>query len=270
MKILSLGYRTDLLFHHFEGEVLEREDYLVLRTPEQQGYYWGNLLLFPKAPGPGDYRRWRALFQQEFQDLPGVRHETFGWDEVGEACGDLAPFLEAGFESDPGVVLTARETHPPPRELRELEVRVLTRDQDWEDASTCQVACRDPRFEEATYWAFKKKRMECLRAMVEAGLGRWFGAFLEGQLVGDLGIFMDREVGRFQTVGTLPDFRRRGVCGTLVHRSSQIAFAELGAEELVIVADLGDAAERVYGSVGYRPRELQNGVCLYPEEGSRT
>ncbi len=33
MNVHSLGYRTDLIFSRFGGEVFDRGDYLVVRTP---------------------------------------------------------------------------------------------------------------------------------------------------------------------------------------------------------------------------------------------
>ena len=33
MNVKSLGYRTDLIFLAFDGEIIDRGPYLVLRTP---------------------------------------------------------------------------------------------------------------------------------------------------------------------------------------------------------------------------------------------
>jgi len=33
MKVHSLGYQTDLIFPAFDGEVIDRGDYLVIKTP---------------------------------------------------------------------------------------------------------------------------------------------------------------------------------------------------------------------------------------------
>lgn len=50
MNIRSLGYRTDLLFPRFDGEVIDRGDYTVIRTPSNPTFYWGNFLLFDQPP----------------------------------------------------------------------------------------------------------------------------------------------------------------------------------------------------------------------------
>lgn len=53
MQPTSLGYRTDLIFHRFEGEVTDRGHYLVIHTPSNPSYRWGNLLIFDAPPEAG-------------------------------------------------------------------------------------------------------------------------------------------------------------------------------------------------------------------------
>ena len=80
-----------------------------------------------------------------------------------------------------------------------------------------------------------------------------------------LGIFRTGEgLARFQSVKTHPDHRGRGICGTLVHRASQDAFASLGAETLVMVADPIDTAIRVYRSVGFAEGASHAEATLLP------
>ena len=98
------------------------------------------------------------------------------------------------------------------------------------------------------------------RQMVQAGLGEWFGAFLGNRVAGDLGVFVQGGVGRFQSVGTHPDFRRRGICGTLVYEAARYAFQNLGAETLVMVADEEHHAAKIYESVGFVPTEHEIGM----------
>lgn len=80
MQLQSLGYRTDLIFPAFEGEILDRGTYLVIRTPTNPSFHWGNFLLFAEPPQPGDFQRWRDLFAREIGTPPQVQHQTFGWD----------------------------------------------------------------------------------------------------------------------------------------------------------------------------------------------
>ena len=87
--------------------------------------------------------------------------------------------------------------------------------------------------------------------MSEAGLGHWYGAYLGDKLVADLGIFCDDRLGRYQSVGTDPLYRKRGICGTLVFRAGEMATEEFALENLVMEADPGYHAARIYESVGF-------------------
>jgi hypothetical protein len=43
---LSLGWRSDLVFARFDGEVVDRGNHLLVRTPGNPTFWWGNFLLF--------------------------------------------------------------------------------------------------------------------------------------------------------------------------------------------------------------------------------
>jgi len=267
MVIQSLGYRTDLFFPRFDGEVIDRGNYTVIRTPSNPTFYWGNFLLFATPPALGDVERWRSLFAREIGVPPTVRHFAFGWDGTAGETGEIAPFLAAGFGLDETVVLTARGVQRPDKYNEEVEVRVLTEDWEWEAALMNHIACRDPEHEETGYVLYSARKMDRYRAMVRAGSGTWFGAFLGDRLAGDLGIFLEDGVGRFQSVGTHPDFRRRGVCGALVHQAALFALGNMGVRILVMVADADYHAARIYESVGFTPSERQVGVTWWPRAG---
>ncbi len=260
MQIHSLGYRTDLIFPRFDGQILDRGTYLVIRTPSNPTFYWGNFILFPAPPGQGDLDAWKALFAREVGTPPEVRHFAFGWDTIHGETGVVQPFLEAGFNLSQSVVLTARQVSPPPKFNPQVVIRPLTEDWEWQQAEQNQVACREAGHSLEGYQVFKRDQMNRYRRMSRAGLGEWFGAFLEQRLVADLGVFADGAVGRFQSVGTHPDYRRRGICGTLVHQASLHAFEKMGVETLVMVADEHYFAAGIYESVGFRPAEHQVGL----------
>lgn len=260
MQLHSLGYRTDLIFIAFDGEIIDRGDYLVAHSAANPTFYWGNFLLFARPPRPGDFERWPALFAQEIGTPPQMLHQTFGWDSPTGEMGEIQPFLEAGFRLNHFVVLTARQVQPPPRPASDITIRPLTSEVDWAEALENQIRCREPGHDEAEFRVFKARQMSRYQMMSRAGLGAWFGAFLGNRLVADLGIFRDRDIGRFQSVVTHPDFRRRGICGTLVYQAAQHAFTHWGLQTLVMVADFDSAPARIYQSVGFRPVEQQAGL----------
>jgi GNAT superfamily N-acetyltransferase len=267
MHIHSLGYRTDLIFPRFDGQILDHGDHLVIRTPSNPTFYWGNFLLFADPPGEGDLDRWKALFASEVGVPPQVRHFAFGWDGIQGETGQVGPFLEAGFNLSQSVVLSAQQVNPPPKANREVVVRPLAEDWEWQQAEDNQVDCREEGHDPQGYRVFKHDQMLRYRRMSRAGLGEWFGAFLGDRLVADLGLYVDRShsvgdelIGRFQSVVTHPDYRRLGICGTLVEQASRYGFEKMGVETLVMVADEHYFAAKIYESVGFRPTQRQAGM----------
>lgn len=261
MKLQSLGYRTDLMFRRFEGEVLDRGDYLVVRTPKNPGYRWGNFLIFDRAPGTGDLERWKAIFADEIGTPPVYNHYVFGWD--GSRRGEIEPFLEAGFRLEESAVLTAQSVNPPPKLNTACQVRGFTPDdwREWIELELAMNAAESPQNQEgAGFRTYLEGKAAEYRAMTASGLGQWFGAFVDGRLAASLGLFVWHGLGRFQLVATHPAYRRQGLCGTLVYRVSQLGLEQMGAETLVMVADPHYIAIQIYESVGFRKSETMLGV----------
>jgi ribosomal protein S18 acetylase RimI-like enzyme len=260
MILRSLGYRTDLFFPRFDGVILDRGDYLVVQTPTNPAFYWGNFLLFASPPAPGDLGHWRQCFAEELGVPPQIKHLTFGWDAPDGDKGDVQPFLDVGFQCFTNVVLTTESVQPPPHPNGTVAIRSLVTDAEWERALSLHMLAHGGG-ESSGEVAFNRKQMERYRAMTQAGRGAWLGAFLNECLVGALGLFCEGQIGRFQEVSTHPDYRRQGICGTLIHHATRYGLAELGAQRLVIVAEAGDAAVRVYQSAGYQMVEWQSGLA---------
>lgn len=265
MNVESLGYRTDLIFPTLDGEILDRGDYLVVRTPTNPTFYWGNFLLFSHPPREGDLKAWRDLFALEVGAPPEAEHQVFGWDSPEGEEGVIQPFLEAGFRLVRNVVLTSSEPRSPARPSSLVTIRALRTESDWEQAVENQVVCREPEFEEDGYRVFRKQQMARYRRMVASGHGDWYGAFFEGQLVADLGLFHHDGVGRFQSVETHPDFRRRGIAGTLIFEAGRQARADYDLHTLVIVAEQASSPARLYEALGFQPTEKQVGLEWWPE-----
>ena len=260
MEIQSLAYKTDLIFHRFEGIIINREDYIVIRTPDNPDFYWGNFLLFPHAPGISDFENWREIFSKEIGSMPKVKHQTFGWDSPEGILGSTNEFIEKGFRLIQDVVLTAREVREPPYCNDDVTIRILRTDEEWDLALENQIICRDPGFEEEEHRKFKTRQAEKYRKMADSGLGDWYGAFLDGRLVADLGIYHDGNIGRYQNVETHPGYRRKGIAGTMVFAAGQLAMKKYGLDRLVIVAEENSSPQRVYQSVGFTQTEKQVGL----------
>jgi ribosomal protein S18 acetylase RimI-like enzyme len=263
MKLQSLGYQTELLFRRFEGEVLERQDYLVLHTPRNPGYRWGNFLIFEGPPKPGDLERWKALFAKEIGTPPAYTHLVFAWDSTNGETGAIESFIEAGFKLETTSVMTARNVTPPPKLNQDCTIRTFTKD-DWAAWIELEVAMNEAqesdREDEQGFRSYIEGKVKEYQGLIEAGLGQWFGAYLNGELTSSLGLFVWNKLGRFQMVATHPNYRRLGLAGTLVYQVARKGFEDMGAETLVMCADPDYVAIKIYESVGFRTTETMVGV----------
>jgi ribosomal protein S18 acetylase RimI-like enzyme len=253
MEIRSLAFRTDLaMLEHSGSRVEDHGDVLVVRTPDNPTYWWGNFLLLPAAPADsGEADAWLARFEAE---LPGARHRTFGIDGVHGSLADLAPFAVLGYDTECSTVMTATEVHEPARPNTGATYRTLTTDADWQQ----QVELSRAGESEGYDLPFVTARAASQRRLVDAGYGAWWGAFEDGRLLSSMGLFTASPgLARFQSVKTHPDARGRGLAGTLVHQVSLYGFEELGASTLVMVADPDYLAIRIYRSVGFTDSESQ-------------
>ena len=256
-RISSLGFRTDLMLLSLQGSSVEdHDDYVVIRSPHNSDFWWGNFLLFRHPPTVGGSRDWEQAFAREF---PEASHRTFGVDGT---CGDIAGynvFSAAGYDVSASAVMTATAVHAPPRPNCDAKYRKLDLDDDHDRESAIGLrmangSASDPQ----SYRRFLDHAMESMAALQRAGAGSWFGAFVDGQMVSGMGLFSDCSgVARFQSVDTHPEARGRGLAGTLVHHVSTYGLTTLGATTLVMVADPDYPAIRIYRSVGFERTETQ-------------
>ncbi|MGE0764541.1 MAG: GNAT family N-acetyltransferase [Bdellovibrionales bacterium] len=262
MQLQSLGYRSELIFTGFDGLVEDRGSYLVVRTLTNPNFFWGNLLIFDRPPRRGDCQEWTRLFKREFTD-PRIYHMTLAWDDLGGQIGDVDEFTAQGFGLEDKAVLSAQSVVRPQKFNRDLEVRPLSTQKEWQQMWRLQVDCAHDNLPKVEWEKFYLSQGLRYQAMVKAGLGQWYGGFLNGKLVAGLGIFHREGVGRFQIVCTHPEFRRQGLCGTLVYRSAQHAIEQMEVRDLVMCADPGYYAIKVYESVGFKRQQLEHGVCWW-------
>lgn len=260
MKLQSPGYASELIFMNFDGQVEDRDTYLVMRTLSSPEFHWGNLILFDRAPKSSDYEEWIQIFKKEFTD-PRTHHITLAWDvpEIGE----IERFTENGFTFSKQVTLTATEVTMPPYPNIKLEVRPLQSKEEWDLMVEIQIESAHDNLPRKEWIRFYNSQRERYEKMKQQNLGHWFGGFIKGKLVAGLGLFHNGEMGRYQIVSTHPDYRRQGICGTLVYQTALHAFESMKLKKLVMCADQDYHAARVYESVGFKPSQLEYGVSWW-------
>ncbi len=256
MELTSLGYRTDLALLGSGGsEVEDRGDHLVVRSPHNPTHWWGNFLLLADAPLPEDSGEWLERFAAAF---PAAQHVALGFDGTHGRVEQLAWFAERDFVVEAQTVMTATEVHQPGHLNTDCVCRRLASDEDWGQSVQLRMRCDDDFVDRASHRSFVVAKAETNRRLVESGGGAWFGAFLDGHLVSQMGLLSaGPALARFQSVETDPEFRRQGLAGSLVHHASRHGFDVLGARTLVMVADPNYFAIDLYRAVGFVPSEIQ-------------
>ena len=166
------------------------------------------------------------------------------------------------------MALMSQRLKPPPHLNEDVEIRKITTDQEWQKVNELQCLCADPKYLNEYYIEFKTKQMSQYREMSQAGRGHWFGAYLGSTLVADLGIFFEGNLGRYQNVGTHPEYRRQGICGTLVYKSGLMAFDGFKVKTLVMEADTEYHAARIYESVGFHRHETNYSLSWWKGKGN--
>lgn len=254
MDVVSLGFRTDLMVRRLSGSTVTDEgDHVVVRTPENPTFYWGNFLLLPEPPRDAlAAARWLDVFAKTF---PEAKHVAIGVDGTSGDAGDTATFVAAGLDTEVNTVLTATEL----TEGQALDCRRITTDDEWRQVGDVRVAAHsgDPQ-DPVEYETFVRRSVAQSRATSEAGHAAWFGAVVDDEVRASLGIVSDGSgLARYQMVETHPDFRRRGLARSLVVEAARFARTEMRAETLVIVADPDYVAIDLYRDLGFRDAERQ-------------
>ena len=265
MRLASLGYRTDLMLLRLQGSVVQvGRDHLVIRTPANPGFHWGNFVLAGQVWVDRPLADIVGLFHAEH---PAAGHLAIGVDGVDGRIWGEDELGECGLKVDRSVVMTATEVHAPMHRNTDAVCRMLASDADWAAAVDLHAVEHD-EFDPVEFRDFVQRRMSARREQQEAGLGGWFGAFVGGEMRCGLGLFTDGSgLGRFQGVETLASARRLGLAATLVHHASVVGMRDFEIRDLVMVADPDYSAIRIYRALGFAVSEIQIQIAR-PVHGS--
>jgi GNAT superfamily N-acetyltransferase len=277
---LRPGWRSEFIRHRFDAQVNEQADCIVVRTPSNPTYYWGNCLVLPKAPVDQDLAFWLAQFDALIvQGQPQSLHVAIGVD--AEYQDEALPsWRAAGFEISVNHVLRMRASDWPKSAAHlqtsglktsistatavpALLIRPMALPDEVEDI--VELECLDDMpFEIEGYRSYRHQQFLSHAKMHAAGCLQWFGVWAEGVLVGCCGLLRDRPfavgegdnraataVGRFQHVLTHPQWRGRGVCTALIRAVTTYAFGHWQVAELLLLAEPEESAIRIYKRLGY-------------------
>jgi ribosomal protein S18 acetylase RimI-like enzyme len=256
VRIESIGWQTDLRLRELEGaEIVAREDHVLVRTPENPAFRWGNFLLLGSMPAAGEGERWLGRFREAF---PAAAYVALGVDAAATDAAVLAELQALGLRAERTCVLSATRLAMPAKAMPQAQLRALRSELDWRQAIELGLTADEEHDGEPGARTYMERRMAAVRRVCEAGQGSWFGAFRDGEMVAGLGIFAAGEgVARFQSVDTHPAHRRQGLATHLLFAAAEHARASLGARTLVIAADPDYHAIELYRTLGFRERVRQ-------------
>lgn len=249
--------RTDLQVDALSGSVVtDAGDHLVVRTPANPEYHWGNAVQVTSGD-PDDAARWVAVFEAEF---PQATHRAIGLPREP----DPTAWAGTGLEPDVVETLTATSTPSPTPVPTGFTVRPLD-DAAWEQRLAQELAenAATGEYPADEYATFMAGQVAARRRLVDEGRAHWVGAFTaQGELAASLGAVVlqgEPVTARYQSVLTAPAHRRRGLARHLLTVAAEWAW-ERGARELVIVADADSDAGRLYRAAGFTPGPRGHGM----------
>lgn len=248
MRDLPLGWATDLaVLQHTGSTIDDRGDHLLVRTPTNPDYHWGNFLFVTDETAVDDADTWVNRYRSAFPDQ--------GWVAIGlvRMADDRDAWTALGLDLELDDVLS---THTLPQERPLADGYTVRRleGQDWEQYLARAVAenARSGEHEPESFERFARERTQERRRLSERDVAGFFGAFADGVLVADLGIVRCGATARYQTVGTSEEHRRRGLAGHLLGVAARWA-AGHGCDRWVILTESTNPAGRLYRSVGFEP-----------------
>jgi hypothetical protein len=262
-----MGIRTDLMLLKNSAEVTTHVDGISVISPQNPDFYFGNCFIPFNPPKADTICALRRRFDELIGCRPGIKHESFVWTDEGPDGETMDAFRRDGFQITRSIVLgcTPDQLLPPRRPVPDLVMRPAVRSDIphlWRLYSRYAREQNGGSVSEAERRFFKARAQDFID-LVEANVGHWFIAWVQGRPVAALGLFFEGPIGRFQEVLTDFRWRNRGLCAALVHSASQDAFHS-GAQVLVMIADAGYHALQIYRGLGYRDVESIIAVSRAP------
>ncbi|WP_368185518.1 GNAT family N-acetyltransferase [Aestuariibius sp. HNIBRBA575] len=248
----SLGLVTDLLVMTGFSVIEPQGTALVQRSVNEPNFWFGNrLILSDMSADPQDCLQ---MFQTAF---PDAHHVTISWDQPQWTAQDIPDgFAKAGLTIDCEDILTLSNPLNRTNVPDGITIRAFEKTSDWDQSEDIQFdVMMDEGYSPDGTKDYLRKRSKTRRLQIADGLGQWFGAFEGEILVGDMGIFHDQNVIRYQSVQTHKSYRGRGICSVLLCKALDWAQARAPMATPVISAMADSVAGRLYRRAGFQHSE---------------
>lgn len=258
MELQSLAWRTELSLISSSTQVIRHRDYLTVRSDRWPDHIWKNFLLFRNLPPHEAVESWSDLYEAEFPGRAQSFSIAFGWDidQVGTAIEYR--LREAGYTIERDLVFQANELILPNLRSSKLVVLPVEEPALWDSIiqNRIRVFCHG-RYRQMQE-KFERDKFELYASLVLAGRGNWFCCFLDGQPIGDMGIFLsDEGIARLEEVLIYPNWRHRGLGRSMILKAGSLAADYFTPRLFLAVCEPDSAASKMYVAIGFQERETQ-------------
>jgi hypothetical protein len=184
MRDLPPGWATDLAVLRHSGSIIsDHGDHIVVRTPQNPDFYWGNCIFVLDDATVGSAAHWIGAFQ--------AAHPGADWVSVGliTAPEDPAAWTALGVAIEVDDVLTAGQ---PPRATPlapGYTVRRIEGD-DWDQVVAAEMADNEltGAYDPVHHERYARAQAELRSQLSARDVAAFFGAFADGVLASSLGI----------------------------------------------------------------------------------
>jgi GNAT superfamily N-acetyltransferase len=229
------------------SKITDFGDHLVVKTPHNPNYHWGNCILVNDPWSAADADKWIQRYSEVFPD-----HQ---WLAVGlpQMPANNEAWIRHGVTLEQLDVLST-QTLPKQKPLADGYAARIFREHDWETLTKRELAegLREGGYEPAVIESFVVETNANRKQMVDSGKAAWFGAFFDGEMVANLGMVTCGETGRYQSVETNSNHRRKGLASHLLGLAANWSQNQ-GCNNWVIVTQETNDAGRVYRRAGFSP-----------------
>ncbi|BBH51794.1 GNAT family N-acetyltransferase [Fluviispira sanaruensis] len=101
-----------------------------------------------------------------------------------------------------------------------------------------------------------EKRVREFKSYTENNYGFWYAAYLNGEIISDIGLYWNEEFARLHNLKTLKEYRKMGVAQTLI----KFAIDDSNQEFFTLDADENGLAINMYKSIGFIVKEKKYGL----------
>lgn len=246
--MISPGWKTDLDILVMSGSsVTNFGDHLVVKTPQNPNYHWGNCILVTDPTSASDAEKW---IQRNCEVFPNQAWLAIGLPQMPT---DSEGWISQGISLEQLDVLSTDKL-PRQQPLAPGYIARFFEEHDWETLTKRELAegLSEGGYEPAAIESFVLETNANRKQLVASGKAAWFGAFFEDELVANLGIVICGETGRYQSVETSTDHRRKGLASHLLGLAANWS-RDQGCKNWVIVTQETNDAGRVYRRAGFAP-----------------